>query len=105
MDDMYSKTQRSVILGYIAFVILTILARHGGFHRQTSMPLDLILGAPIPFGFGVFAIQNGGISSRYSSTIDRYEAPVSFWFYVTCAFLIEVGMLVWGVHGAFQSMH
>ena len=101
---MYSKTQRNVMIGYMAFVVLTILARHGGFDRYTSTPLDLILGAPIPFGFGVFAIQNGWISARYSSPIDRDEAPVSFWFYVTCALLLGEGMFLWGVRDAVQSM-
>ena len=59
----------------------------------------------IPFGFGVFAIQNGWISARYSSPIDRDEAPVSFWFYVTCALLLGEGMFLWGVRDAVQSMH
>lgn len=102
VNDMYSKTQRNVMIGYIAFVVLTIFARHGGFDRQTSTPLDLILGAPIPFGFGVFAIQNGWISTRYSSPIDRDEAPVSFWFYVACALLLGAGMFLWGVRDAVQ---
>ena len=86
---MYSKTQRKVMVGYIVFVIAAILVRHGGFDRHTATPLDLILGAPIPFGFGVFAIQNGWIGSRYSQAIDRDEAPVSFWFYVTFALLLD----------------
>lgn len=100
---MYSKTQRNLLIGYIAFVIVTILARHGGFDRHTSTPLDLILGAPIPFTFGVFAIQNGWISSRFS-TIDRNEAPVTFWFYVALALLVGAGMFLWGVRDVLQSM-
>jgi len=102
---MYTKTQRRVMLGYIAFFILTILARHSGLDRHTSTPLDLILGAPIPFAFGVFAIQNGWISTRYSKPIDRDEAPVSFWFYVAFALLLGTGMFLWGVRDALQSMH
>ena len=98
----YSKRQRNLMIGYIAFVVLTIIARHGEFDRHTSTPLDLILGAPIPFGFGVFAIQNGWISARYSSPIDRDEAPVSFWFYVACALGLGAGMFLWGVRGALQ---
>ncbi|WP_354334743.1 hypothetical protein [Undibacterium sp. GrIS 1.2] len=100
---MYSKTQRNIMFGYIAFVILTILARHGGFGRHTSTPLDLILGAPIPFTFGVFAIQNGWISSRFS-TVERNEAPVTFWFYVALALLLGAGMFLWGVRDALLSM-
>ncbi len=100
---MYSKTQRNLMIGYIAFVIVTILARHSGFNRHTSTPLDLILGAPIPFTFGVFAIQNGWISSRFS-IIDRNEAPVTFWFYVALALLLGTGMFLWGVRDALQSM-
>jgi hypothetical protein len=102
---VYSKTQRNLMLGYIAFMVLAILARHGGFDRHTSTPLDLILGAPIPCAFGVFAIQNGWISTRYSSPIDREESPVSFWFYVACALLLGAGMFLWGVRDAIQSMH
>ena len=101
---MYSKTQRNVMLGYIAFVVVTILASHGGFQRHTSSPLDLILGAPIPFGFGVFAIHNGWISSRYSAVIDREESPVTFWFYVAFALLLGAGMFLWGIRDAIQSM-
>jgi len=93
---MYSKTQRAVMIGYIAFVIVTILARHGGFDRQSSTPLDLILGAPIPFGFGVFAIQNGLINTRYS-IVNQDESPASFWFYVALALLIGAGMFLWGL--------
>ena len=100
---MYTKTQRIVMIGYIVFVILTVLARHGGVDRHTSTPFDLILGAPIPFGFGVFAIQNGWISTRYSKPIDRDEAPVSFWFYVAFALLLGWGMLLWGIHDALRS--
>lgn len=99
--DMYSKTQRNVIIGYIVFAMVAILARHGGFDRHTSTPFDLILGAPIPFFFGVFALQNGWIRSRYS-TIDRDEAPVTFWFYVAFALLLGVGMFLWGVRDAIQ---
>ena len=73
---MYSKKQRSLMLGYMVFVALTILATHVGFNRHTSTPLDLILGAPIPFGFGVFAIQNGWISTRYSSPIGDRKSVV-----------------------------
>ena len=99
---MYSKTQRNLMLGYIAFVVITIIARHGGFNGNNSTRLDLILGAPIPFGFGVFAIQNGWISTRYSSPIDREESPVSFWFYVACALLSGAGMFLWGVRDAIR---
>ena len=102
---MYSKTQRNLMLGYIAFVVMTILARHGGFNRDVSTPLDLILGAPIPLGFGVFAIQNGWISTRYSSPIDREESPVSFWFYVACALLFGAGMFLWGLRDTIRSLH
>lgn len=102
---MYTKTQRNLMIGYIVFMILTILARHGGFDRQSSTPLDLILGAPIPFSFGIFAIQNGWISTRYSKPIDRDEAPVSFWFYVVFALLLGVGMFLWGIRDALQTTH
>lgn len=101
---MYSKTQRNILIGYIVFVIVTILLRHGGFERHTSTPLDLILGAPIPFAFGVFAIQNGWISSRFSS-VDRNESPVTFWFYVALALLLGAGMFLWGIHDALQAMY
>ena len=89
------------MIGYIVFVIVTILARHGGFDRHTSTPLDLILGAPIPFVFGVFAIQNGWINTRFS-IVDRDEAPVTFWFYVAFALLLGVGMFLWGMRDAIQ---
>ncbi len=98
---MYSKTQRNVIIGYIVFAIVTILARHCEFDRLTPSPFDLILGAPIPFVFGVSAIQNGWISGRYS-TSDRDKAPVTFWFYVAFALLLGVGMFSWGVRGVLQ---
>ena len=102
---MYSKTQRNLILGYIVFVLLTIVVRHNGLNRHTSTPLDLILGAPIPFFFGVFGIQNGWISTRFSSPIDREESPVSFWFYVACALLLGAGMFLWGVRATIQPMY
>lgn len=102
---MYSKTQRKVMIGYLVYVVVTILARHGAVDRHTSTPLDLILGAPIPYGFGLFALQNGWISTRYGKTIDREEAPVSYWFYVTCALLLGAGMLLWGVRDAIRSIH
>ena len=102
---MYSKTQRNLMIGHIVFVIVTILIRHGGLDRQTSTPLYLILGAPIPLGLGVFAIQNGWIGERYSKPIDRDDAPVSFWFYVALALGIGAGMFLWGVRDAIQAMH
>nr|WP_295772551.1 hypothetical protein [Rhodoferax sp.] len=102
---MYSKTQRYVMIGYMAFMILAMLVTHRGMDRHTSTPLDSILGAPIPFAFGVFAIQNGWISARYSSPIDRDESPVSFWFYVALALLIGTGMFLWGAYGAIHAMH
>lgn len=102
---MYRKTQRNVMIGYMIFVIVTVLVRHSGLERHTSTPLDLILGAPIPFGFGVFAIKNGWISTRYGPSIDRDESPVSFWFYAALALLIGVGMLLWGIHDAVWPTH
>jgi hypothetical protein len=101
---MFTKTQRKLMIGYIAFVIVAILIWHGGFARHTSTPLDLILGAPIPFSFGVFAIQNGWISTRYSSPIDRDTAPVSFWFYTALALGLGAGIFLWGVSDALRSM-
>ena len=101
---MYSKTQRNLMIGYIIFVVVAILTRHGGFDRHTSTPLDLILGAPIPFAFGVFAIQNGWISTRYAAPVDRDKSPASFWFYVACALLFGAGMFLWGLHDALQSI-
>ncbi len=91
------------MIGYCCFVIMAILMRPGGFERHTSTPLDLLLGAPIPFCLGVFAIQNGWISTRYSS-IDQEEAPISFWFYVTLSLLLGTGMLLFGIRGVIQSM-
>jgi hypothetical protein len=102
---MYSKTQRRLMIGYMCFAIIAMIVMHGGSDRHSSNPLDLILGAPIPFGIGIFAIQNGWISARYSSPIDRYEAPGSFWFYVVFALLLGAGMFLWGLHDAFQSTH
>lgn len=103
-SEMYSKTQRTIVILYIAFVIVTILARRGGFARQTSTPIDLILGAPIPFGFGVFAIHNGWINTRYS-IVNRDDSPASFWFYVALALLIGAGMFLWGLVDLLQSTH
>ena len=101
---MYSKKQRYLMLGYIAFVLI-ILARHGGLSRHSPTPLDLMLYAPIPFGLGIFAIQNGWIGARYSAPIDREESPVSFWFYVGFALLFGTGMFLWGAREAIRSMH
>lgn len=101
---MYSKTQRYLMFGYMAFVILAMLVTHRGTDRRTSTPFDLILGAPIPFAFGVFAIQNRWIGTRYSSPIDRDESPVSFWFYVALALLLGAGMFLWGVCGAIYAI-
>ncbi|MGZ5779843.1 MAG: hypothetical protein ACXWIN_02675 [Burkholderiaceae bacterium] len=101
-DNMYSKTQIKLLIGYIVIVIVSILVRHNGFDRHTSTPLDLILGAPIPFAIGVFAIQNGRISSRFS-TVDRDEAPATFWFYVAFALLLGAGMFLWGIRDALHS--
>ena len=101
---MYSKTQRNLMLGYIAFAIVAMLVRHSGLDRHTSSPWDLILGAPIPFGFGVFAIQNGWISTRYAPPVDRDASPVSFWFYVGLALLLGAGMFLWGVYGAIHAV-
>lgn len=101
---MYSKGQRWAMLGYIAFAIVAILVLHGGLNRHTSSPFDLILGAPIPFGFGVFAIQNGWINTRYSN-VDRDESPLSYWFYVAFALGIGAVMFFWGVFDTLRSMH
>ena len=92
------------MFGYIAFAIVTVFVLHSGFDRHTSSPLDLILGAPIPFGFGVFAIQNGWINTRYSN-VNRDESPVSYWFYVTLALMMGGGMFLWGVFDALRSTH
>ena len=101
---MYSKGQRLAMIGYIAFAILVILIHHREIGRHMSSPFDLIVGAPIPFGFGIFAIQNGWISARYSS-VDRDESPVSCWFYVALALGIGSGMFIWGVFDALRPVH
>ena len=93
---MFSKRQRLAMIGYIAFAILAVLVLHRGAGQHTSSPIDLILGAPVPFGFGIFAIQNGWISARYSS-VDRDKSPVTFWFYVALALGLGAGMFIWGV--------
>ena len=101
---MYSKLQRNLMLGYLGFVLLIMLVIHEGFSRASLTPIDLILYAPIPIGFGVFAIQNGWISTRYSAPIERQDSPVSFWFYVGFALLFGIGMFLWGVFDAIRSM-
>ena len=93
------------MLGYIAFVIVILLARHGIFGRNASTSLGILLYAPIPFGIGVFAIQNGWIGARYSSPIYRDEAPVSYWFYVAFALLMGLGMFLWGIREAVWPSH
>jgi hypothetical protein len=102
-NGMYSKTQRLVMFGYIALAIVALLLVHGGHNRHTSLPADLIIGAPIPFGFGVFAIQNGWINTRYS-ILDREESPVSYWFYVALALAVGAGMFTWGVWGVLRAV-
>ena len=101
---MYSKVQRYVMIGYLIFVAISMWLRHRGIDRETSTPLDLILGAPIPFLFGVFAVHNGWISTRYSKPIYRDEAPVSFWFYTAFALLFGAGMFLLGVYEAIRSI-
>lgn len=98
---MYSKTQRLVMLGYIALAPVTLLLVHGGHNRHASYPVDLIVGAPIPFGVGVIAIQNGWINTRYSN-VDREESPISYWFYVALALTVGAGMFTWGVLNALR---
>jgi hypothetical protein len=98
---MYSRIQRFAMTGYIVFAIVALLFLHRGIGRHTSSPFDLILGAPIPFGFGIFAVQNGWISTRYSN-VDRNESPVSYWFYVTLALGIGAGMFIWGFYAALR---
>jgi hypothetical protein len=102
---MYTKTQRSLMIGYIVFFVIMVLIRHNGIDRHTSTPLDLILGAPIPFAFGVFAIQNGWISTRYAAPIERDQSPVSFWFYVALALGVSVGMFIWGIFDGLRKLH
>ena len=102
---MYSKIQRNLLLGYLAFVLVVNLAIHWGARGQSLTPIDLILYAPVPIGFGIFAIQNGWIATRYSAPIEREDSPVSFWFYVAFALLFGVGMFLWGVRDAIQLLY
>jgi hypothetical protein len=90
------------MLGYMAFAALTLLLVHSGFGRHMSSPVDLLVGAPIPFGFGLFAIQNGWINARYAK-VNRDGSPVSFWFYVALLLAISAGMFLWGLVDAFRS--
>lgn len=93
------------MFGYLAFMAVSMWLKHYGQAVHISSPFDGILYAPVPFLFGVFAIQNGWISGRYSGPIYREEAPVSFWFWVIFALLIGMSMFLWGLREAFQSMH
>jgi len=66
---MYSKNQRYVMFGYLAFLAVSMWLKHHGETAYTSSPLDGILYAPVPVLFGVFAIQNGWISARVALPI------------------------------------
>ena len=101
---MYSKTQRQVMIGYLAFALVMLLFLHGVLHQNPTSRFDLILGAPLPLGLGVCAIENGAISARYG-TIYRDEAPVSFWFYATLALVLGVCEFLWGILVAVRGVH
>jgi hypothetical protein len=101
---MYSKNQRYVMFGYLAFMAVSMWLKHHGETVHISSPLDGILGAAVPLLFGVFAIQNGWIGARYAGPIYREEAPVSFWFWVVFALLFGAGMFLWGLRDAFHSI-
>jgi hypothetical protein len=92
------------MFGYLAFMAVSMWLKHHGETGHISSPLDLILGAPITFLFGVFAIQNGQINGRYSGPIYRDEAPVSFWTGVMIALLAGAGMFLLGLREAIQSI-
>jgi hypothetical protein len=77
--------------------------KHHGKPWDSSSPLDLILGGPVPFLFGVFAIQNGWISGRYAGEIYREDAPVQFWLCVIIWIAVGTGMFLWGLREAFQT--
>ena len=98
---MYSKTQRLVLLGYGAFALVTILVLDNRLGRHISSPIYAVLCAPLPFGIGLCAIQNGWIGARYS-TIYRDESPVSYWFYVALALAIGIGSFLWGAFDALR---
>lgn len=99
---MYGKSQRLVMLRYIAVAIVTLLPVHGGKNRNTSYSVDMIVGAPIPFGFGVFATQNGWINTRYSN-VDREESPVSYWLYVALHLHLRLRQAC--SHGVFSLLY
>ncbi len=101
---MYSKPQRLFMVGYIAFAVVMLLFLHSGVNRHTTYPFDAVIGAPVPFSFGVFAIQNGWVNTRYSR-IDRDESPVSYWFYVALALSLGAGLFFWGIVNAIRTMH
>jgi hypothetical protein len=101
---VYTKAQKKLMFGYLAFLAISLWLKHHGETGHVTSPLDAILGAPVPFLFGVFGIQNGWIGGRYSGPIYREEAPVSFWSCVIVSLLAGVVIFLLGLHEAFQAM-
>jgi hypothetical protein len=98
---MDSRTWRNLGLAYLAFFLVAIaIARHGleGLARRGPMsPLELILAAPMLFGYGIYAAATGSVLWRWSST-ERSENPVAFWCMVAFFVLFGVFLFSKGIH-------
>jgi hypothetical protein len=99
---MADKAWRNLAIAYLAFFFVAItIERHGmeGLARRGPMsPLELILAAPLSWGYGFYAIQRGSVWWRLSST-ERSESPITFWSIVSFFLLFGVFLFSLGIHG------
>ena len=98
---MTSKTWRYLAITYLALYVVAIAIERLGLKRGPMSPMDMILSAPILWGFALYGIQHGAVLGRYS-WIDRSESPATFWILVTFGFLSGLFLFCWGIRDALR---
>jgi hypothetical protein len=99
--QMTSKTWRYLATTYLVVYVVAIAIERHGLERGPMSPMDMILSAPILWGFAVHGIQQGSLPGRYS-WVDRPETPFAFWIIVTCGFLYGLFLFCWGIRDALR---
>lgn len=59
-------------------------------------PMEAILFSPLAFGFSIYCIQFGHVTSRITK-VERSETPVKFWINIALLLGISLAITLWGI--------
>ena len=101
LSAMTARGWRYLAAAYLIFYVAAVVIERHGLERSPMYPIEMILTAPIMWGFAVYGLQRGSVMAR-TSWVGCSENPLRFWSIIAFEFLFGLFLFFWGMRDAFR---